>query len=159
MFEPLKEYFRTAEICPVAVSNFFKDKTSMFWLYFIDSQLQLSNDSILKVEGSKSSSFEIAEEIRMLHGKVLNRKDLQFIPMKASQELHKLSTDKKVEVKRFVDKFYLALNNYLQLWRMSLDGTEVFSWMALEEPPNWSKVEESLSFAILRGGGSIDGEF
>lgn len=161
MFEPLKTYFKTAEKCPVAVSRFFRNSTSMFWLHFIDSQLQLSNESILKVEGSKNPAFEIAAEIRLLHVKVSNRKNLSFIPPKAKAELvePKISREKQTEVKNFVTHFYLALNEYLELWAKSLDGTEVFDWMSLHEPPAWTKVEASLNYAALKGGDKIDGEF
>lgn len=160
MFEPLKEYFRNAANCPEAVKCFFKDTSgTMFWLHFVDSQLQLSNESVLKVEGSTETSFEVAEEIRLLHVKVSNRKDLQMIPTKAKSELLKLSAAKQVEVKNFVHKFYSALHEYLNLWKNSLDGTEVFHWMALKEPPNWTKVEASLNYAALRGGDKINGKF
>lgn len=157
----MKAYFKTAESCPVAVSRFFRDSTSIFWLHFIDSQLQLSNESILKVESSKSSAFEIAAEIRLLNGKVSNRKNLMFIPPKAKVELMepKMSHEKQVEVKKFVVQFYLALHKYLELWSKSLDGTEVFDWMNLNEAPAWSKVEASLEYVTLKGVDKIDGEF
>lgn len=133
----------------------------MFWLHFVDSQLQLSNESILKVEGSKGSAFEIAAEIRLLNVKVSNREKLLFIPPKAKDELTepKVSEEKQVETKQFIARFYSALHKYLELWAKSLDGTEVFDWMSLSEAPAWSKVEASFNYAAHKGVDKIDGEF
>lgn len=158
MFEPLREYFKKSEKCPVTVSHFFDQGSSFFWLIFLENQMELCNETILKIEKSKCASFEIAEEIRMLQGKISNRKELKFIPMKARVEYNKLSEDEKFLALRFVDRFYSSLCEYLKLWSKSLDGTEVFYWMTLNEAPTWQKIEPSVHYAMAKVGDKINGK-
>lgn len=159
MFEPLKNFFETASSCPVSVRRFFDDNSALFWLHFIDSQLQLSNDSILKTETKHIAAFEVAAEISELRKKIEHRKKVLYIPNACTMYEQFTEVEKEV-VKLYAEKFYSTLSNYLEKWSKSLDGAEVFGWMALTIVPDWEKdIKPSLLYASKRiGNEKIDAD-
>lgn len=137
MFAPLKEYFDRLSNCPHTIRKFFSRADALFWLHFVESQLKSSNEYVLKTEGKKIASFEVAAEVSTLRIKVENRKDALFIPH-AAQQVFNVSNDSEKEfLNHYVRKFYTALSEYLEKWSKSLDGTEVFCWMELNSVPDW----------------------
>lgn len=163
MFDPLKRFFSTADSCPVAISAFFENSASLFWLNFIENQLDLSNESILRVESSKGTCFEIAGEINVLKTKMKNRKSLNFIPRKAKEELKNLNDEDQQTVLKYAKNFYDTVVTYLELWSSSMDGTECFAWCSLFEKPKWEEVQSSFNYAVEKVGkmveDKINGEF
>lgn len=59
-----------------------------------------------------------------------------------------------------MNEFYTSLSFCLEKWSKTLDGTEVFTWMALTAVPDWEPtVKPSLKYATERiGPGIIDGD-
>jgi hypothetical protein len=158
MFQPLKEYFQKEENAPETVVNFLTGETSLFWLTFLENQLELSNETILKIENSHGSAFEVAEEISVLESKVKNRKERRFIPSTARQHFKNFSEDLQRQLNFTIEKFYWGLNDYTIRWSQSLDGTGVFSWLNLVGFPLWNKIEASIEFTNKITGGKINGD-
>jgi hypothetical protein len=156
MFEALKTFFMRADKCPITIKTFFDEPTSLFWLHFIENQLQVSNESILKIETSKGACFEIAAEVEILRKKMKNRQQLKFIPRKALEELRKFSESVQQTMRNYIVGFYDSIVDYLNLWSKALDGTETFSWMMLVEIPTWDDVGRSLDFAVSRTGNMVE---
>lgn len=100
MFLPLKEFFKKDPKCPPTIEDFFPNSSTLFWLQFIENQLEVFNSSILRMETTKGSAFEIAAETKLLREKMTNRMNLKFIPRAAKFELTKL----KIEDKQLIDQ-------------------------------------------------------
>ena len=158
LFDPLKEYFKTDESSPQALKNFFSEKTSLFWLHFLQNQLELNNETILRIEKSQVTSFEVAEEIEILRIKVLNRKNQNYIPIQARQYYNEFSESTQQKLQICIEHFYNGLMEYTVKWSKSLDKTEIFSWIQLNEFPEWAKVESSLLFINKKTERKINGE-
>lgn len=153
MFVPLKNFFSNAKSCPVTIRQFFGNDSALFWLYFIDSQLELSNEYVLKTETTKIAAFEVAKLITELRNKVANREQNTFIPMKACQHFQILSEGRKIQTQNEMKVFYATLNQYLEKWSNSLDGTEIFGWMSLTAVPVWEEhVSPSINYLMERFG-------
>jgi hypothetical protein len=147
MFVPLQNYFQTATKCPVTIRQFFDDVSGLFWLKFVDSQLSLSNEYVLKTESKTIASFEVAAEVTKLRSVVENRMQNNYLPADAEECFVDLSHDKQNEIKKSTEMFYSELNDYLTKWSRTLDGTEVFSWMRLTSVPDWNQdVKPSVKF-------------
>lgn len=105
MFKPLEEYFKHSENFPPVLQKLFKESSSIFWLHFIENQLDLSNQTILSMETAEGSCFEIAIQMKLLRDKFANRRKYNFTPRFAKQEKEKLSDDTKKEIDRYVERF------------------------------------------------------
>jgi hypothetical protein len=158
MFQPLLEYFRKEENAPETVVNFLRGETSLFWLKFLENQLELSNETILKIENSHGAAFEVAEEIGVLKSKVKNRKEQRFIPSKAREIFKNFSDELQSQLNFTIEKFYWGLHDYTLRWSESLDGTEVFSWLNLVGFPRWDQIEASVDFTNKKTGEKINGD-
>lgn len=151
MFSPLKEYLFGLPNCPDTIRKFLNRGDALSWLHFVESQLKSSNEYILKSESKKVASFEVAAEVSMLRIKIENRKNNLFIPSAAQQLFVGFTEKEKKYCSGYVKIFYRTLSQYLEKWSKSLDGTEIFSWMDLTSPPDWTKlVEPSLQFFSKR---------
>lgn len=149
MYEGLKNYFCSLDKCPMNIRNFFRDEAGCFWLHFIEGQLKLSNEFVLKSETKKGAAFEIASLLTELQGAVQNRAQNNFIPSRANPLFEALSNEKKSEVKQEMKQFYSSLSAYLEKWSKSLDGNEIFAWMALTEVPDYAReIAPSLEYMI-----------
>ena len=58
-----------------------------------------------------------------------------FIPHSALLLFDGLKESEKECARNVVNKFYAVLNEYLEKWSKSLDGTEIFCWMDLTSIP------------------------
>lgn len=105
MFLPLKEFFKKDPKCPPAIGEFFNNQTSLFWLHFIENQLDTFNKSILRVETTKGSAFEIAAETKLLREKMTHRKNLKFVPRAAKDEMIKLKNDTNQHIEKSMLRF------------------------------------------------------
>lgn len=152
MFEPLKKFFSSTSSCPLAIASLFEDPTSFFWLNFVENQLEVSNESILRVESSKGACFQIAAEVNVLRNKMKNRKNLKFMPFNAKTEFNKLPSAVQEITLKHVESFYRTVVEYLDLWSTSMDGTECFTWMSLIRKPSWDEVEISFDYAVKKLG-------
>jgi hypothetical protein len=139
MFAPLKLYFEGLKNCPVTIKRFFDDASALFWLKFVDSQLYLSNEYVLQTESKKIASFEVASKIFTLRDIIENRRLNEYIPVEAAELFRTLTPSEQKDLKQHVKNFYSELSIYLQKWSRSLDGTEVFRWMALAALPTWEE--------------------
>lgn len=156
MFDPLKIYFGDLDNCPVSVRRFFEDKSSLFWLHFLDSQLQLSNEYVLSTEGKKIAAFEVEAEVAKLRNKIGHREENKFIPVNAKLLFNALSKSEKSQIRIHMKKFYTCLSTYLRKWSQSLDGAEIFNWMNLTSVPDWEKdVEPSIGYVIEHTGSNV----
>lgn len=157
MFEPLRNYFENLNNCPATIQRFFEDEElALFWLHFLDSQLELNNDYVLRSETKKGASFEISALVSELHIRVKTRKENMFIPFKARTIFDQQLPAVMKRLETYMKKFYTAVDSYLETWSKSLDGTEIFAWMNLTAVPAWSQdVEPSLLFAIRRIGPDV----
>lgn len=159
LFVPLKVYFDGLIGCPVTIKKFFANDSALFWLHFLDSQLKMSNDYVLKTETKKSSSFEVAAMVVDLLDTVQARANENFIPVNAQPLLDNFSQAEIDDVNMYLQNFYDSLTSYLQKWSKSLDGTEIFAWMNLTVVPDWTNdVEPSFKFAQEHGAGIINGD-
>lgn len=57
----------------------FNDPMSLVWFYFLQRQLKIVCDTVTKIEGDKISTCEVAEELEILIGKIINRKNQNFL--------------------------------------------------------------------------------
>lgn len=156
MFQPLKEYFETSTNSPRKIKDFFTVDSSLFWLKFLESQLEISNSYVLKVESKGAAAFEVASELADLRGVIKTRQDANRIPYEANLLFKDLSEIKKADIKQDVQLFYSSLSNYLEKWSKSLDGAETFAWMKLNSVPNFEKEVEPAATFILHHHPSAD---
>lgn len=155
LFEPLKEFFAKSTACPDVISKFFTDQNSLFWMHFIENQLELSNEYIKKMETRNDTSFEVAGSIQILLMKLENRKKLYFVPSKARDILNTRSNEAKTRIRREIDEFYETTINYLRAWSAALDGTEKLSWMNLRQPLAWESISASIEFMKTKLGSHV----
>lgn len=155
MFEPLKSFFRQADGCPDTVAKFFADKDSIFWLHFVENQLELSNEYVRKMESRNDASFAIAEMIETLLKKLENRKVLKFLPTKAREYFNKCVPRKQDELRQSVNVFYETIVSYLKVWSAALDGSECLSWMSLNQPLSWEKISVSVDYVLSKLGDKV----
>lgn len=118
----------------------------------------MNNDTVLNIETSKGSSFEVSEEIEILKTKVKNRREHNFLPLQARQTFNTLPEKLQQEVSFAVEKFYGALWNYILRWDASLDGSGVFSWLSLRVNPSPETVQKSVEYINQRFPSLIDGK-
>lgn len=151
MFVPLKNYFQGLKNCPPTIKRFFDDVSGLFWLKFVDSQLALSNEYVLQTESKEIASFEVAAKAFKLRDIIQNRSQSDYIPAEADELFDGLANSMKENAKLHMKNFYSELNDYLQKWSRSLDGTEIFQWMTLDALPDWEKdIKPSLKYVQQR---------
>lgn len=156
MFEPLTTYFQDMQNCPVSLSEFYESESSLFWLTFLECQLKLSNEYVLRSETKTGTAFEISSVINELRDIVGNRQIENYLRSDAKELLLKLTPRQQPKNLDYVKKFYEALSSYLEKWSESLDGNEVFAWMSLTAVPDWDReIRPSLTYAIDRIGPDI----
>jgi hAT family C-terminal dimerisation region len=139
MFEPLETFFKAAPNCPQTVKRFFDEDTALFWLKFVEAQLSVSNKYVLKTETRDVASFEVAAEMQSLREVVERRKNDNYIPYEAQVVFRELTAEIQEAIRKNIKTFYSSLGDYIKKWSMSLDGTEIFSWMQLIATPDWEK--------------------
>lgn len=155
-----EDLLRDRQIRPKNCSRLFR----LFWLHFVDGQLKVSNDFVLKTETRKGTSFEVATLVNELLEIAKNREHNQHIPVNAIPHFEALSRAEQNDARTSLGEFYEALTTYLEKWSNSLDGTEIFSWMSLLEVPDWrNDIEPSLKYAqeciepgLIDGDGVFD---
>jgi len=162
-YEPLKNYFRNQDSCPDAVAKFFADEDSMFWLVFLENQLDLSNEYVKKIETKADTSFSVADKINALQKKLQNRQRLSFMPSKAREIFNSKPDHKQTKLRGYVNVFYHTVLTYLETWSSAMDGTECFSWLNLQESLNWDRISITLDYIKAKVGQhlteKIDGKF
>ena len=57
---------------------FFSNLVSIIWLYFIQSQLKVVCDTILRIERDNVFPCQVSEKLEILCGKIKNRKTKPF---------------------------------------------------------------------------------
>lgn len=155
MFEPLKEYFDSLKTkCPPKIKQFFALDSNKFWLQFLNNQIQMINEAILKFERSDIAVFEISFELRLFKDKIKNRLQFAYLSREARQKLLRLDTDTQTAGQKSVKEFYEEIIDYLDRWGESLDGVENFEWMSMYKSPDWSQIEATYNFIIERHGAS-----
>lgn len=155
LFDALKDYFKAINKCPPILAEFFALKSNKFWLHFLSNQMKSVNETILRVENSRISAFEIAIEVQAFKEKTKNRQQLVYMPFNARQEFNNFKKDLQEAIKNIVSDFYSCIVEYLDLWKKSTDGIEIFSWILLYKMPEWSLVEKSCDYLQQRFGEEI----
>ncbi|VVC30830.1 Ribonuclease H-like domain [Cinara cedri] len=79
IYPGLKLYFEEQEKCPTILKSFFNDPISKVWFYFLQSQLKVVCNTVIKIEGDKKSTCKVAEELKILVEKIKNRKNQNFL--------------------------------------------------------------------------------
>lgn len=85
MYEGLKAYFSSMEMCPILIKNFFEDERSEMYMWFVHGQLSLFNKTVLSMEKDKSSATDVASALSNLKTMLEERRDNNFVPMGAKK--------------------------------------------------------------------------
>jgi len=75
LYAPLKQYFASLDKCPPVIQKFFSCKSTRFWLCFLNNQIKVINDVILRLEHSQIAGFEINAILQTFKSKLINRGD------------------------------------------------------------------------------------
>ena len=59
LVEALKSYFNSQEHCPTIILQGFENPTQELYLWFAYGQLKYFNETMLKLEGQKTSAVEV----------------------------------------------------------------------------------------------------
>jgi hypothetical protein len=145
IFEGLKSYFNSQELCPAIIKSFFKDDLGELYMWFVHSQLILFNKAILSIEKSKASAVDVAISFEKLLYNLKERQDNLFIPLKAKLILERLEKEGHVDrskLEKVFYNFYERCISYLKLWEKSLGDALNFSWIT-ENSIEWTSLQES----------------
>lgn len=85
MYEGLKAYFSSMEMCPILIKNFFEDERGEMYMWFVHGQLSLFNKTVLSMEKDKSSATDVASALSNLKTMLEERRDNNFVPMGAKK--------------------------------------------------------------------------
>ena len=155
LYDPLKLYFLSLKKCPLTILRFFENPAGKFWILFVVNQLKNFNSTIKNIEFTRTTSFEAANEMTRLKGKIQNRKDFSFMPRESQLEYQKFNNALQVKIKKQISDFYEAIIDYIELWESPLDGSQIFMWMFMAKIPEWKEVDESFEYVADKYGDKI----
>lgn len=143
IYEGLKSYFLSQENCPLIIKNFFENDCSEIYLWFVQGQLKLFNNSILTMEGNKSCATDIANELEKLKYNLKERRDNGFIPQEAKRLIEiRLNMEDTNKIYQELVQFYDRCLSYIRLWENSFGGAEFFKWINKFQL-TWPEIEAS----------------
>jgi len=131
IFEGLKAYFCSQDLCPNLIKNFFTDKRGEIYLWFIHGQLSLFNNSIQAMEKNNASATDVVNILRKLQNNIIKRKDAKFVPLGAKKVLNTL-TDEETNILKIEEDFKLFYERcaaYIRLWENSFGDASTFFWV------------------------------
>jgi hypothetical protein len=124
---------------------FFEDPTSLLWLKFLISKLELYQECI-KILQLENISIVEASEIGKLITKLENRRTCKVYTMAVKDLLSELEEQGVITLSQFsssTDAFFIDCVEYMKRWTKH-DEFKVFEWISLKKKPLWSEVEESM---------------
>lgn len=146
MFSALKSLFLSSENGPKFLIDFFEKEENEIYLMFLHGTLQLFQKTILKLESDNINAIEASAVYSELITNLKERKENNFIPFSAKQLYVKLKNNNQLNEQTFnknVQNFYNSAINYLEMWQVSFDKTDIFSWINLQDKIGWSDLESS----------------
>ncbi len=107
-------------------------------------------ESCQLLEKEKNSVFEILAILNDLIGKLEKRAESNFMPFLVRLELQKLEEagfEKEcVEFTQNVQKCYNQAIDYIKKWTAPYNQFKEFSWIMLEEIPQWKDVDKTIEY-------------
>lgn len=146
LWEALKSYFISQEKCPKILLDFFSNTLNEAYLWFLHNQMSLFHRHIKSVESSSISVIEVKSILGDTLKAIKEREESVFIGFKTKQIIAK---EKESDKERFMaecTEFFQTAFAYLEKWSESLQHLSSFDWMMLKTIPEWSEVEETLSY-------------
>lgn len=147
MYDGLKSYFLSQNRCPTVLKAFFTNPQSTLWLHFIQSQLKVFSETILKIERENICATEVIEELESLKQKIINRRNANFQTANMTLIISELKEEGILNEKQFADitaLFYDTFLEYLNKWTCHLEPLRKFQWIKLNVPLAWTEVASSL---------------
>lgn len=151
LFSPLKAYFLSSESCPKILKDFFQNELSEAYLWFLHSQMSVFYSSIMKLERERNSICEGSCILDNVINKLKDRGDSNFLSISVKGCLKDKPESLVNSFKEETKIFYSICYAYIQKWMPAFRDLNCFSWMILDEVPEWGNVEKSLEFLIKSG--------
>lgn len=146
----LKSYFlsQCENSCPKLIRDFFENSLSELLALFVHGSLQIFQETVSTFEKNEISATEVALKYKELKAKL---KDNKFIPQLCKQKLSLYVNEgdvNKEDFEKHILSFYGKCISYLEMWEISLEGTEQFSWIQISRDfeLQWKEVEASAEF-------------
>lgn len=119
---------------------------------FVHSQIFLIQKQIKKLEKSIITVIEVKNILEDTKKQLTERVSSKYLGIQASQTYNKLKKHKEItltqeeEFEKDVENFFNVGINYLAKWSVPLAKHDVFSWMLLQEVPEWEHVEKTIAY-------------
>ncbi|KAL4141345.1 hypothetical protein QTP88_004000 [Uroleucon formosanum] len=131
IFEGLKAYFCSQDLCPNLIKNFFTDKRGEIYLWFIHGQLSLFNNSIQAMEKNNASATDVVNILRKLQN-IIERKDAKFVSLGAKKVLNTL-TDEETNILKIEEDFKLFYERSSEIINLRLKSEIVNQYQLFDE--------------------------
>lgn len=150
MYEALKSYFLSEDNAPLAILQFFKNEISELWLFFLQAQLQLFNDTLKKIEGEEVTALEVSSQYFQLLQKYNDRLENNFFPFTAKSLLLKLVHDGATTEEYVYSRskiFYSEIINYLNTWSTRFfEDAHKMKYFLLKTKMTYNEFQESFTY-------------
>ena len=143
MFEALKSYFNSQEHFPTMIRQCFENPTQELNLWFVYEQLKYFNETMLKLEGQKTSAVDVVIIPTKLQLNLHQNRVSSFVPDQAKSIWEKLEKDGEVDARFFLNEtrcFYEKCESYLDVYRDSYEGATPHLWLNSSEDLSWQPV-------------------
>jgi hypothetical protein len=147
MFQPLKSFFLSQDAAPKTLLSFFENEMAEVYLYFVHSQMPVFQKAILMIEKEKNSVAEVHKILLGVVEAMKNRREAKFLSLTIKSMLSKvLDTSARKQFDDDITSFYETCVIYLEKRTSNFSSFQCFQWMLLDKSPEWSDIEDALTF-------------
>lgn len=154
IYNGLKSYFLSQNICPNVLKCFFENETSLLWLKFLSCQLKIITCYIKKIESQNLSAIEIMIVVENLLNIINNKREEKFLTTEVENLINTLEDEGQITKQDFdskCDNFYDIFHNYVCNWSESNEHNSELKkllWVTLtpKKIVTWSNVNNSTTF-------------
>lgn len=133
LYDALKSYFLSEHNAAV-LEKFFNDTSAKLYMLFLQNQLPVFSEAILKIQKDDVSAVEVSKALENLITALEARRSETFVGMKAKTLLKQLMEDGELDESRFlktVDSFYETAIAYIKNWKSPMEEMKVIEWIML----------------------------
>lgn len=153
IYPALKDYFLSQEKAPKILTDFFKNKFSEAYLWFLHSLISIFQEKIEAVQQEMASITEIRSYIKSLEKTLQDRLNGSFIPLSVKTELRKIREkgfhEECDQFSQEILALYSSCLEYLRKWTAPLAEFQCFEWLNLTEDSanmSFEDLQESLVY-------------